>query len=95
MLAMPKTDNKIHHKKQYPKHYFRKPFPPNHNPLIGTLQGDTLHNVHDAIALLQELTVNSDEGLMASESINAGYYFLTECILYALRFEIYHRKENK
>jgi hypothetical protein len=92
---MPKTKNKTHRKKQYSKEFFRKSFPPNHNPLIGTLHADTLHNVHDAIAVLQEITVNSNEGLMPSESINTGYYFLTDCILTALRFELYHRKESK
>ena len=92
---MPKTDNKTHDKKQYSKKFFRKSFPPNHNPLIGTLHGDTLHNVHDAIALLQELSINSDGGLMPSESINTGYYFLMDCILCALHFELYHRKESK
>lgn len=87
------NDKKTYQTKQYSKKFFRKTFPPNHNPLIGTLPGDTLHNVHDAIALLQELIVNSDEGLMPSQSVNMGYYFLMNCVLSALRFELYNRKE--
>jgi hypothetical protein len=83
--------------KKFKRKYFLKPFPANHNPLIGTLHGDTLLNVHDAIALLQELSVNSDDGLMPSESVSTGYYFFMDCILRALRFELYNReeKENK
>ena len=83
--------------KKFKRKYFLKLFPPNHNPLIGVLHADTLLNVHDAIALLQELAVNSDDGLMPSESVSTGYFFLMDCILRALRFEIYNRqdKENK
>lgn len=80
--------------KQYSKKFFRKTFPPNHNPLIGTLQGDTLQNVHDAIALLQELTINSDDGLMPSDSVNMGYYLLMNSVLSALRFELYNRNKK-
>ena len=75
--------------------YFLRPFPPNHNPLIGSLHKDTLNNVHDAIAALQELAVNSsDEEVLASSSVNMGYFFLMECVLHALRFEIHHRKDS-
>ena len=91
---MAKGNNK-NKKQQYSRKFFLKTFPPNHNPLIGVLHMDTIHNVHNAIALLQELTINSDDGLMPNESINTGYYFLTDCILRALRFEMYHRKKSK
>lgn len=79
--------------KKFSRKFFLEPFPANHNPLIGMLHKDTLRNVHDAIAFLQELTVNSDDGLMPSESISTGYYFLTDCVLRALRFEIYNRQD--
>jgi len=47
-----KTNNK-----RYSKKYFQKPFPPNHNALIGTMQYDTLYNVRDAISTIQDLTI--------------------------------------
>jgi hypothetical protein len=80
--------------KKYSKKFFSKTLPANHNPLIGSLHGDTLHNIHDAIALLQELSLHSDDGLMPSPSANMGYYFLMSCILNALRFELYNRKDK-
>ena len=92
--TMSNTDERSHRKKQYSKKFFLKKFPPNHNPLIGVLHKDTLLNVHDAIALLQELTINSDDGVMPSGSVNMGYFYSMDCILNALRFEIYHRKKK-
>ena len=66
--------------------------PPNHNPLIGVLQGDTLINVYDSLSLLQDLTAASPSGeLMLSRSSGNGLYFLLCCIKDALRFEIDHR----
>ena len=83
-----------HGVKMFSSKYFLEPFPLNHNPLIGMLHKDTLNNVNDDIALLQDLTVNPDEGgLMLSEFSNMGYFFLMDCVLYVLRFEIYHQKE--
>ena len=61
------------HDKKFSRKFFLEPFPANHNSLIGVVHGDTLRNVHDAIALLQELADNSGDGLMPSESINMGY----------------------
>lgn len=90
---MPNKSSKNQAYKQYSRKFFRKIFPPNHNPLIGALQIDTLNNVHDAVALLQELATNSDEYPATSKSINMGYYLFTDCILSALRFEIYNRKK--
>lgn len=69
---MSKINNTQQYKEQYTKDFFRKSFPPNHNPLIGTLQGDALHNVHDVIAMLQDLVVNSNDSAL-SESVNTGY----------------------
>lgn len=63
--------------------------PPNHNPLIGLLQTDTLINVHDSLTTLQELTINSD--LCLCPASNNGLYFLMDCIIDALRFEIKYR----
>ena len=82
-------------KQQYSKKFFQKTLPPNHNPLIGMLQMDTIHNVHDAVALLQEITVcPGDDGFMFSEWSNTGYYYLMDCVLRALRFEIYYREKS-
>ena len=89
-------ENKNRGNRQYSRKFFLLQFPPNHNPLIGTLQIDTIHNVHDAIALLQEITVcPRDDGFMFSEWSNTGYYYLMDCILRALRFEIYNRKKKQ
>lgn len=66
--------------------------PPNHNPLIGLLHGDTLINVYDTLSTIQELTVsppNSELNLYGSSS--SGLYFLLCCIRDALRFEIDYR----
>ena len=80
-------------KKQYSRKYFQKAFPPNHNPIIGTLHMDTIHNVHDAIALLQEIAVCAgDNEFLFSKWSNNGYFYLSDCILHTLRFEIYHRE---
>ncbi len=85
--------NKADRKKQYSKKFFKTPFPPHHNPLIGSLQKDTLHNVHDAIATLQELTISCEQDqLVLSEYATGGLFYLLECVGYALRFELYHRK---
>lgn len=66
--------------------------PPNHNPLIGLLHGDTLINVHDSLSTLQELTVSPPNGeLCLSSTSSNGLYFLMCCIKDALRFEINHR----
>lgn len=66
--------------------------PPNHNPLIGILHGDTLINVHDSLSALQELTVSppNDELNLSTASSN-GLYFLLCCVKDALRFEIDYR----
>ena len=70
--------------------------PPNHNPLIGALHGDTLINVHDSLATLQELTVSPPGGeLNLSSASSNGLYFLLCCITDALRFEIDCRENIK
>ena len=80
-------------KQQYSEKFFRKPFPPNHNSLIGSLHDDTLHNVHDALCTLQELTFSGEhDQLTLSENSTAGLFYLMECIIHALRFELYHRE---
>lgn len=74
---------------------FNKPFPPNHNILIGSLHDDTLHNVHDALCTLQELTFSDKQDqLTLSENSTAGLFYLMECIIHALRFELYHRNRK-
>jgi len=77
--------------KRYSKNYFQKPFPPNHNPLIGTMQVDTLCNVRDAIYTIQDLST-LPEGIDLSPKSSTGMYFIMNCILNALQFEIQHRK---
>jgi len=68
--------------------------PPNHNPLIGLLHGDTLINVCDSLSTLQDLTVSPPNGeLNLSPPSNNGLYFLMSCIIDALRFEIDHRNK--
>lgn len=63
--------------------------PPNHNPLIGLVQGDTLINVHNSLSTLQELTISPPNGeLNLCPASNNGLYILMCCILDALRFEI-------
>lgn len=70
--------------------------PPNHNPLIGVLHGDTLINVHDSLSTLQELTVSPPGGeLNLSSASSNGLYFLICCIKDALRFEIDYRENIK
>ena len=86
--------NKKSKKQQYSRKFFLKQFPPNHNPLIGVLQKDTLRNVHDAITLLQELCINSDDGMTPSDAINMGYFYVMDSVLRALRFELYNRKDK-
>ncbi len=66
---------------------------PHHNPLIGYLQIDTLHNVHDAMATLQELSANCEQDqLVLSEQATSGLFYLMETVIHALRFELYHRQ---
>jgi len=87
--------NKKSKKQQYSRKYFIKTFPPNHNPLIGMVHDDTLKNVHDVIVVLQDLAVSSEQDQIASSPYTAGGLFrLTECVLYALRFELYHRPKD-
>ena len=78
-------------KKQYSEKYFQKPFPPNHNPLIGAMRYDTLCNVRDAIYTIQDLT-NPPEGINLSTKSSTGMYFILNCVIGALQFEIWHRK---
>ncbi len=76
--------------KKYTRKYFRKTFPPNHNPLIGTLQMDTFANVRDALYTLRELTEVQDFG--PTEKSMTGLHFLMTCIIKAVDFEIENRK---
>lgn len=76
--------------KKYTKKYFQRHFPPNHNPLIGTLQMDTFANVRDALCTLRELTEVNDFGL--TEGSTTGLHFLMTCIIKAVDFEINNRK---
>ena len=81
--------------RKYSKKFFRKPFPPNHNPLIGTVPDDTIHNVLDVVSVLQELTINPEQGeLVFSEFSTSGFFLVLSCIRDALRFELYHRKKT-
>ncbi len=85
--------NQADREKQYSKKCFKTTFPPHHNPLIGYLQIDTLHNVHDAMATLQELSANCEQDqLVLSEQATSGLFYLMETVIHALRFELYHRQ---
>ena len=75
---------------EYPKEFFAETPPPNHNPLIGALQKDTLCNARDALCAIRELTEISDFSL--TEYSSTGIYFLMTCIVNALSFEINNRK---
>lgn len=89
---MGKKDNKLS-EDYFPKDYFNGPFPPMHNPLIGSLPADTFHNVHDAMSTLQELTVGCEQDeLVLSEHATGGLFTIMECIIHALHFELYHRR---
>lgn len=77
--------------KRYGRRYFQNPFPPNHNPLIGTLQVDTLVNARDALYALQELTEHPEEVALTTNT-TVGLHFLMTCVIDALQFEIKHRK---
>jgi len=49
--------------------------PPNHNPLVADERWETLSNVHDAIATLQEMTIMPLGGeLVLSEAATSGMY---------------------
>ena len=76
--------------KKYSKKYFIKPFPPNHNPLIGSMQADTFANVRDALCTLRELTEVREFGL--TEGSVTGLHFLMTCIIKAVDFEIDNRE---
>ena len=75
----------------YSKQYFQQDFPPNHNPIIGALQADTLNNVHDCLSTLQMLTV-AQESLQLSTSSTTGLYYFMACLVDALAFETEHRE---
>lgn len=84
--------NKKSKKQQYSRKYFIKTFPPNHNPLIGMLHDDTLKNVHDSIVVFQDIAVSSEQD--SSRYTTEGLFWLLECVLYALRFELHHRPKD-
>lgn len=75
----------------YSKKYFQKPFPPNHNPLIGTMPVDTLCNIRDVIATIQDLTNLSEESNLSTSSAT-GVHLIFSCVFDALQFEIQHRQ---
>ena len=66
------TDNNLN-PETYSKEYFAQEFPPNHNPLIGSMREDTLCNVRDALHALNEL--NETQELRSFESAQVGCIF--------------------
>ena len=61
-----------------------------HNPLISTLQIDTLTNVHDALCALKTLTDVQDFSM--NEDVRTGLHLLMTCIIRALEFEVKERR---
>ena len=79
--------------KQFPQ--FLDDTPPNHNPIIGSSQLDTLENVHDVLKLLEELPLNSESHkLYLEERETWGLVNIIECLLGALRFEVDWRPDG-
>ncbi len=72
--------------KKCTKHYFEKPLPPTHNPLIASSQIDTFTNVRDTLCTLRELTEVKEFGL--AEHSLTGLHFLMTCVIEAVDFEI-------
>lgn len=79
-----------HQHRKYPKQYFVNTFPPNHNPIIGMLQEDTMCNVRNTLCTLQELTETEEFG--SGEHVIDGYHMLLNCLISAMNFELYNRK---
>lgn len=75
-------------KHTFPADIFSNP-PPNQNPLIGSIHGDTLINVRDCLDLLSDLGFYEDT--MMTDGAITGYYRLMSCVRNALVFEISHR----
>ena len=75
-------DKKKHKGSRYKPSFFLKPFPPNHNPLIGVMQVDTMNNIFESLVSLQEMT----------RTHSSGMYFFLCCIVDALDFEMHHRQ---
>ncbi|MBX2807878.1 MAG: hypothetical protein KTR20_04525 [Cellvibrionaceae bacterium] len=84
------SENQHAESQQYAKKYFRKPFPPNHNPIIGSMRIDTLCNAHNALCLLRQITEPKD--YQTEKDVEKGLFFLMTCIINALYFEINNRK---
>ncbi len=77
--------------KKYGKNYFNKtPPPPPHNPMIGSVQGDTLCNVRDGLCLIRELAEVPD--FSPTERTMMGFHLLMTTMINALSFEIENRK---
>ena len=67
-----------------------EPFPATHNPLIGTLQIDTLTNANDALCALKTLTDVQDFSM--NEDVRTGLHLLMTCVIRAVEFEIKGRQ---
>ncbi len=77
--------------KKYGNKYFSNPTPPPpHNPMIGSMQGDTLCNVRDGLCLIRELAEVPD--FSPTERTMMGFHFLMTTMINALSFEIENRK---
>jgi len=76
--------------KKYNKKYFDKPFPPNHNPIIGTHCLDTINNVHNALCFIRESHEAPDNE--SEEESRTGLFFLLTCLIQWLRFEMENRE---
>ena len=83
-------------KKDKPKKYGEKYFfknsspPPPHNPMIGSMQDDTLCNVRDGLCLIRELAEVPD--FSPTKHTMTGFHFLMTTMINALNFEIEHRR---
>lgn len=76
--------------KKYGSRYFEKPFPPNHNPIIGPHYLDTITNVHNALCFIRESHEAPD--YESEEDAQTGLFFLLTCLIQSLRFEMENRR---
>ncbi|MGH1439018.1 MAG: hypothetical protein ACRBBR_02810 [Cellvibrionaceae bacterium] len=84
------SENQPSKSNYYSEEYFQTPFPPNHNPIIGASQVDTLCNAHNALCVLRQIVEPKD--YETEEEIETGLFFLMTCIINALSFEVNHRE---
>ncbi len=74
---------------KYSQEYFDRPFPPNHNPIIGYNHLDTISNVHNALCFIRETYEAPD--YESEKDIDTGLFFILTCLIHGLRFEMENR----